>query len=89
MDKELPISKFSASLLEMSRGVEASALQKVHRIQILQMTRNWSLARQGQSSTMVSEEARRHEVYCLTMRVTCNVGPMAASKDLEVPPHAW
>ena len=29
MDKELPISKFSASLLEMSRGVEASALQKV------------------------------------------------------------
>ena len=28
MDKELPISKFSASLLEMSGGVEASALQK-------------------------------------------------------------
>ena len=53
------------------------------------MTGNWSLAGQGWSSTMVSEEARRHEVYCLTMRVTCNVGPMAASKDLEVPPHAW
>ena len=28
MDKELPISKFSASLLEMSRGLDASALQK-------------------------------------------------------------
>ena len=36
MDKELPVSKFSVSLLEMSGGIEASALQ---------MTRNWSQAR--------------------------------------------
>ena len=27
MDKELPVSKFSVTLLEMSRGIEASALQ--------------------------------------------------------------
>ena len=73
MDKELSVSKFSVSLLEMSGGVEASALQMATPDsdnlddQKPQPGMAWS------SATM-SVGARWQEVYCLTMRVTCNMG---------------
>ena len=88
MDREMPVNKFSASLLETSRGIEASALQG----SVLDSDGpdGWkSEPKKAQSSATVLEGARWHEAYCLTVRITHNVGPMATKEDLEVPPHSW
>ena len=88
MDREMPVNKFSASLQETSRGIEASALQG----SILDSDDpdGWKLEpKKAQSSTTVLEGARWYEAYCLTVRVTRNVGPMATKEDLEVPPNSW
>ena len=88
MEKELPTGKFSASLLEMSGGVEASGLLKS--TPDLDFLDGWKPEpSKAQSSATVSEGGRWCEAYCLTLRVTNNVGPMAASENLEVPPHSW
>ena len=81
-----PVGKFSASFLEMSRGVEVSALLSASPDP--DHPDGWKLEPgKAQSSTTVSEGARQCEVYCLTMQVTHSMDSL--DTDVDVPPHSW
>ena len=88
MDTEMPVNKFSAFTsrdIQRHRGKcpTGSVLD-------LDGLDGWkSEPKKAQSSATVLEGARWHKAYCLIVRVTCNIGPMATKEDLEVPPHSW